>query len=178
MKDDTVTVVLACPKCHTTKEFLSSDFEDWVECEKCRHGNEAWFFWHTPLTRRVFNMHNYGNMDLGIKSEVWSFGAHYPNDALVLDREEFERFFLGQGRGGIHGGSPYIWVERNYYNANNINNGLIEVEVRYDIDYGNPRQQKVRLSGKDMLANIGEMIDSFVKWLATQPMPMSELLTE
>jgi len=119
-------VLLICPKCGHNFTWTSHDFENWVECEYCGYGDEAWFYWHSlypPLTIVKFG---------GARYEVFTTGAHYSNDALQLSREEFVEQMLGRSR-LWHGGGPYMWIERCWYpQPDNPNNGSIHYEILID----------------------------------------------
>ena len=98
-----VKVVLKCPECGHEFEFFSNDFESDVNCKKCGYWNDAWFFWHKPHPK-IWEPEE-------PIVDVWTIGAHYPNDALLLDDATFLEFFFGRKTFPWHGGSPYIWVK-------------------------------------------------------------------
>jgi len=118
-----LTLLMICPECGHVFTWGDSDFEDWITCRLCGHQDEAWFFWHSLNPPAIID-------DGTVKYEVFSSGAHYTNDALLLPTEKFVEQLLGHYSGPVHGGGPYMWILRGWYQQpDNPNNGSIEYKV-------------------------------------------------
>jgi len=136
-----LVVVLKCPECGSEQDFSSIDFEEDVRCEKCDFVAEAWDFWHRLKDHKP----------VGNTKEEWSMGAHYPNDALCLDTEQFLEYFYG--RGGLwHGGNFYIWLS--------INETL---DRKGEYVTGEVRLHLFSLSGFEVLDQIKHVLAKFAK---------------
>ena len=96
-----ITMILKCPSCGNQQDFTSSDFEDWIPCEKCGKQEEAWTFWHRPKTPEAQKLVNEEN------EETWSYGGHYHNDVLELTPRQFAKEFWTNGG---HGTGLNLWV--------------------------------------------------------------------
>jgi len=113
-------VRLICPKCFREEVWSGGDFEEVKECS-CGYSDEAWNFWHTLFpTERMKRWF--------AEAIVYTRGAHYPNDALQLSKEEFMEYFLGRGE-MWHGGTFYAWVYKKFYGEGNPNNGKTDADV-------------------------------------------------
>jgi len=121
----TLELLLICPRCGASFTWTSTDFEDLAVCPTCGHTNEAWFFWHTTNPVTIITYKN------GVRCEVFSYGAHYTNDALQLERHEFIEELLWFPYKG-HGGGPYMWIYRWWYGSGNPNNGMLSYKVVID----------------------------------------------
>jgi len=125
MMEFVITLLLICPKCGNAFTWSDFDFEATATCNRCGHRDEAWFFWHSTNPVAVVE-------DGGVKYEVWSYGAHYTNDALLSSYEEFLDQLLWRQKGMVHGGGPYMWIMRSW-------NGPDSPKLRYmviiDEDY-------------------------------------------
>jgi hypothetical protein len=119
----TLPLLLICPECGHRFPWSGRDFEDWIACGFCGHQDEAWFFWHSLYPPAI--------IDEGlVKYEVFSIGAHYTNDAPLLPTEKFVEQLVGRYSGPVHGGGPYMWILRGWYQQpDNPNNGSIEYKV-------------------------------------------------
>jgi len=141
-----IVVILKCPKCGCEQEFSEYDFEWDVECPKCGYTDEAWFFWHRPRDippRKGFIT----------PVEVWSIGAHYPNDALCLSNEDFMEYFYGGGK-IWHGGEPYIWVEVYKRDDGSVYTRANILTTIYDINSEAYKLKKI----EELLRNFDEFI--------------------
>jgi len=139
-KPKTLELLLICPRCGNNFVWTSTDFEDWATCPVCEYGNEAWFFWHTTYPVAVLDY------DIkGIRYEVFSFGAHYTNNAPTLTREEFIEQLTWRYKGLVHGGGPYMWITRWWYGHDNPNNGHLECKVvtDYIYIYEEPKREEI-----------------------------------
>jgi hypothetical protein len=120
-----LSVKIICPKCFKEQSWSGEDFEDWKDCE-CGFGDEVWFWWHTLEPISTFNYYSSIN-------DLWVRSANYPNDALLLTREEFIDFSLGQGKGMTHGGSYTLRVMQSHYKEDNPNFGSCQADIKFDL---------------------------------------------
>lgn len=90
-----------CPQCLVAKcrtvvyeGAVGFDMEDWMECNECNWGQEAWMFPHT------------------IKgTDLWTVGGHYSNDPLSeLSLETVLAMFVWPKKPtvGVHGCDPHF----------------------------------------------------------------------
>jgi len=122
----TLELQLICPRCGEVFTWSGVDFESWVECKCCKYEDEAWFFWHSTNPPAVVEE------GPAAKYEVWSYGAHYTNDAPLLSYEEFIEQLLWRYNGYVHGGGPYMWITRWWYQPDNPNNGQLKYKIIVD----------------------------------------------
>ena len=135
----TLELLLICPRCGASFTWTSTDFEDLAVCPTCGHTNEAWFFWHTTNPVTIIADKN------GVECEVFSYGAHYTNDAPTLTRKEFIEQLTWRYKGWVHGGGPYMWIYRWWYWPDNPNNGMLSYKVVIDGYINNAREVEDQL---------------------------------